>query len=98
MSRMLADQPKQNQAEPVMLRCHDRCGREVLDVDAAMQAGWSYLSITARWRCGPCGAALRAASSMVGQGEGTVDALPPESRGALRKATADTIVIPYLKG
>lgn len=35
---------------------------------------------------------------MVGQGTAVPDTLAPTSRGALPRATADTIVIPYLKG
>lgn len=90
--------PSSTPAVPESLRCGDKCGREVVDQAAAEMAGWSFLPITARWRCGPCGAALYAASSMVGMGDGITDKLPPGSRGALPKSTADSIVIPYLKG
>lgn len=98
MNRMLADGMRIQSVEKPPLRCYDGCGLAVVDEEAAMQAGWSYLATVARWRCGPCGAALRRAATMVGAGQDRPDTLPPASRGALPKATADSIVIPYLKG
>jgi len=79
--------------------CRDECGAGVADDEAALAAGWSYLSIRAAWRCGPCANALAAAAQI---GPGTqapsvfVDALPPGSRGALRKETASTIAAPVV--
>ena len=48
-----------------------------------MRAGWSFLAISARWRCGP---------------GSTADKLPNDSRGALSKATAHTILPHAVKG
>lgn len=98
MNRMLADGARIQSVDEPAIRCHDGCGLTVVDEDAAMQAGWSYLSTVRMWRCGPCAGALYRASTMVGQGVDKPDTLPPTSRGALPKATADSIVIPYLKG
>lgn len=98
MNRMAADEARVQSVDQPALRCGDGCGLTVIDEEAAMQAGWSWLPTASRWRCGPCGAALYRASTMVGQGVAKPDTLPPGSRGALPKATADSIVIPYLKG
>lgn len=75
------------------LNCTDACGQSADDEEAATQAGWSYLSITGRWRCPECTASLRLAAGIHGTHEqGFVDALPPNSIGALRKATAESIL------
>lgn len=65
------------------LGCSDGCGATTPDDVAAMQAGWSFLVISARWRCGP---------------GSTPDTLPADSRGALPKATAHTIAAVAVKG
>ena len=76
------------------LRCTDQCGRSVQDEEAALQAGWSRLQITGRWRCGPCAAGLIAARNMTGTAGETQDSLPKDSRGALKKETASSITPP----
>lgn len=85
-----------------LIRCAGQCGAGVEDIDAAQRAGWSLLHISMRWRCGACERALRAASGVVGEAAPTGDPLPADSIGALKhrgaRPTADTIVIPYLKG
>jgi hypothetical protein len=79
------------------LGCNDECGNVVSDEDAALQAGWSRLQITGRWRCGRCAAALIAARNMNGAAGETQDTLPKDSRGALRKETASSIAPPTLR-
>jgi hypothetical protein len=81
----------------INLRCRDQCGRALPGEEAAMQAGWTCLSIAGGWRCGPCGAELYAASRLVGAGEPGRDELPPDSRGALPRETASTILPPVVK-
>lgn len=76
------------------IRCRDRCGRSVADDAAALQAGWSSLSIAGGWRCGACTSTLAAAGRIVGADLQTEDGLPPDSRGALPKETASTILPP----
>lgn len=76
------------------VRCRDRCGRSQPNEDAALQAGWSWLSIAGGWRCGPCGGALAAAARLRGPDELPRDALPPDSRGALTRETASSITPP----
>lgn len=81
-----------------MLKCRDGCGAAVEDESGAEAAGWSYLSIRAAWRCGPCARELYAASTLVGPPAAPfVDTLPPDSRGALRKETASTIAAPSVR-
>jgi hypothetical protein len=80
------------------LGCSDSCGAQVPDDTAAMQAGWSFLVISTRWRCGPCAAALRRVVGIVGGPGSTADNLPNDSRGALPKATAHTILPHSVKG
>jgi hypothetical protein len=80
------------------LGCYDGCGATVADDGAAMQAGWSFLVISTRWRCGPCGAALRRVVGITGGPGSTPDTLPADSRGALPKATAHTIAAVAVKG
>lgn len=74
-----------------MISCRDQCGAEVEDQPAAEQAGWSWLPLTATWRCGKCAGALYRASFIRGTDGVTLDHLPKDSRGALPKATVDTI-------
>ena len=62
------------------LGCYDGCGATVADDVAAMQAGWSFLVISTRWRCG---AALRRVVGITGGSGSTPDTLPADSRGAL---------------
>jgi hypothetical protein len=81
------------------IRCRSQCGASVSDDDAALRAGWSYLQITAGWRCGACNRALIAARDIVGgQGGFSADPLPPDSRGALPRETASSILPPSVKG
>ncbi len=82
-----------------LLCCADLCGATVADdINAIMQAGWTYLETTKRYRCGACVRALEAASKFTGTSlAASVDTLPPYSIGGLRKATADTILPPSVK-
>lgn len=75
--------------------CSDSCGTQT---DDPLQAGWSFLVISTRWRCGPCAAALRRVVGIVGGPGSTADDLPNDSRGALPKATAHTILPHSVKG
>lgn len=80
------------------IRCRGLCDASVVDDEAALRAGWSYLQITAGWRCGPCGRALLAAAHFVGTDQpAAVDTLPPNSRGALPKETASTVLPPSVR-
>lgn len=82
-----------------MIGCRGLCGAELKDEDAATKAGWSYLQITAGWRCGSCDRELFAASKLVGiNGTSSEDLIPSTSRGALPKETASTILPPSVKG
>lgn len=76
------------------VRCRDACGREHPNDEAATAAGWTQQSFAKAWRCGPCAAALRAASTIQGTDEPFVDAVPRDSRGALPRETASTITPP----
>ncbi len=75
--------------------CSDSCGTQT---DDPMLAGWTFLVISTRWRCGPCAAALRRVVGIVGGPGSTADNLPNDSRGALPKATAHTILPHSVKG
>jgi hypothetical protein len=83
--------------DDISIRCRGQCGAVVADDRAALQAGWSYLQITAGWRCGACERELYAASHIVGTDTVTSDALDPKSRGALPKETASSILPPTVK-
>jgi len=65
-----------------MISCASGCGRQA---ESPEQAGWDYLQITGRWRCGACGLELRLAGAMVGAAGGSGDPLSPSSIGALKK-------------
>lgn len=80
-----------------MIACRGMCGAKVEDEDAATRAGWDYLSITAGYRCGTCGLALREAAKLPGTPDATVDTIAPHSRGAIKKETASTILPPTVK-
>ncbi len=81
------------------IACRDACGAKVADQEAALQAGWSWLSIIGAWRCGDCEGALMRASRIEGARPDPVfiDQIPPASIGALRKETASTIKAPSVK-
>jgi hypothetical protein len=80
------------------ISCRDECGARVVDDQAAMAAGWSYLSIRAAWRCGACARSLLEAARIEGlEHVEFVDQLPAGSRGALRKETASSIAAPVVK-
>lgn len=74
--------------------CRGGCGAKVVDEEAAQAAGWAFLEISKGYRCGACDRELRAANAIVGTDGQTLDALPPDSRGALPKETASTIAAP----
>lgn len=82
----------------MIVNCYDTCGASQPSEDAAMQAGWTYLSIAGKWRCGACAGALYRASSTRGHSGSTPDTLDKHSRGALPKETASTITPPSVKG
>lgn len=72
-----------------MISCSAGCKRQVED---PAQAGWWFLEISSRWRCGACDRELRAASEITGMHGDSGDALSKDSRGALSKETASTIL------
>lgn len=76
------------------INCRSGCGVTMADEAAAIQAGWWYLQITRGWRCPSCDRELLNASSLVGTADETTDTLDPNSRGALPKETASTILPP----
>lgn len=78
--------------------CRGECGKTHPDEAAAEHAGWNYLWITKGWRCGDCARALHAAGQMSGTDGMTQDTLPKDSRGALPKETASTILPASVKG
>lgn len=84
--------------ETTIIGCRGGCGAKQPDDAAAARAGWRYLEITKGWRCGSCERELAQASTMQGQGDGSVAELPPTDRGALPKETASTILAPAVKG
>lgn len=66
--------------------CAGGCKRSVPDPDAALRAGWSFLEITGRYRCGECGRRLQWASMVEGAASrNEPDKLPPDSIGALKE-------------
>lgn len=79
----------------LQVNCRDKCGAETADASAA---GWTLLSVAGGWRCGKCVATLLNAGALIGPDSATVDALQPDSIGALRKATAHTISPVSVKG
>lgn len=81
-----------------MISCGDGCKAQVPDEDSALQAAWSFLSIARKWRCPSCAALLRAASSMPGVDEESIDKLAPEDRGALPMPGGFGIVPVAVKG
>lgn len=81
------------------IRCRGQCGSALPDDEAAQRAGWSYLQITAGWRCGACERALIEAAHLTGTPGGySPDPLPSSSRGALPRETASSILPPSVKG
>lgn len=81
------------------VRCRGLCGAAHTDENAALRAGWSCLQITAGWRCGACERALLAAGRMKGHDRPSDgDPLPLDSRGALPRETATSILAPAVKG
>jgi len=78
----------------VTVGCSDSCSATAED---PMQAGWTFLVISTRWRCGPCVAALRRVVGITGGPGSTADTLPADSRGALPKAMAHTILAPSVQ-
>lgn len=81
-----------------MIKCRDLCGASQVDEDAALASGWSFLSISKNWRCASCVRALDVAAQYPGTPAqpGLKDPLAPDSRGALPKATAETISAPVV--
>ena len=74
-----------------MISCNAGCRSEVENAKAAEDAGWSFLPISGGYRCGGCERELAAANHILGTNAVTIDTLDPKSRGALPKATAQTI-------
>lgn len=73
-------------AKPDPIFCAGGCKRNVEDTKAAEEAGWSFLHITGRYRCGICERELRQASTAEGAPpRDEVDTLPPNSIGALKQ-------------
>lgn len=70
-----------------MVSCGDGCGTSEPMPDASTPPpGWSLGSIVARWRCGACWRALRAAQAYPGTPAAyAADPLPMDSIGALKK-------------
>lgn len=64
--------------------CVAGCKTSQPDGEAAERAGWTFLHITGRWRCGPCGFALRIASTTAAPYRDEPDTLPRDSIGALK--------------
>jgi hypothetical protein len=80
------------------IACNAGCGVTVADDAEAETRGWSWLMVARGWRCRACIRALTAASGLPGTPARTfVDAVPADSRGALRKETATTITPPSVK-
>ena len=79
-----------------LIRCRDECGATV-PADHILGSGWEYLETQRAYRCTACWRALRAAGSMRGTDTQTVDALPADSIGALRRETASGIAAPTVK-
>lgn len=79
--------------------CAAGCKRTVADLDEAEQSGWSCLPITTRLRCPQCESELFAVRGIAGvePDPQNPDPLPPTSRGALPKATADSIALPSVR-
>ena len=48
--------------KPDMTACRDGCGRSVPDAEL-LQAGWTFLPISRRWRCPVCWRALEKVSA-----------------------------------
>lgn len=84
--------------QPDPIGCGDGCKAKVATEDAAMAAGWSFLSVVRRWRCGPCAAALRQVSKMPANDAPSIDALKPDDRGALPMPGGFGIVPVAVKG
>jgi hypothetical protein len=85
------------QHAPPRLACADACGASLPEDEISMH-GWQFLEIQRRYRCPACFRSLTAASGLPGTPARTfVDALPADSRGALRKETATTITPPSVK-
>ena len=80
------------------MRCVDKCGSETIDEEAAMASSWSFLSITASWRCGDCARKLREASGFQGTTLDPAfnDRIDPHSTGALTKKTRESITPPVV--
>jgi hypothetical protein len=87
-----------SQTDDTSVKCRGACGKSHPDDQAAAQAGWNHLWITRGWRCGDCERALQAASAIVGTDQEFQDELPRDSRGALPKETASTIMQPSVRG
>lgn len=85
--------------EPKLLHCSDKCGAAIPATEKALlSSGWTYLETARRFRCGACMRALAAAATLPGTSlAASVDTLPRNSIGALKKPTADTIVPPVVK-
>lgn len=65
--------------------CAGGCKISMPDADAAGRAGWGFLHITGRYRCGACERDLYRASTIEGAPpRNDVDQLPPDSIGALK--------------
>jgi hypothetical protein len=80
-----------------MIKCNEDCGATKDDVTQAEDAGW-FLPVARIFRCIACQRTMAEAGRLVGQGQPTADQLPPDSRGALPKATGHTITPPSVRG
>jgi hypothetical protein len=70
---------------PDEIFCAGGCKKSLPDTKAAEDAGWSFLHITGRYRCGECERRLRWASTVEGSApRNEPDKLPPDSIGALK--------------
>jgi hypothetical protein len=87
-----------------VIACRDGCGAKVPDGlvegnPAWQNAGWSWMPITNSYRCGACEGALWRARGIDGaRPTAFVDTLPPDSRGALKRETASSILPPTVRG
>ena len=92
--------------EPIVLLCRDACGNKIVEgvgpentvEQLAMRQGWSLLAIAQGWRCPKCARMLDIASKFPGTAPRTmfVDTVPAISRGALPRATFDSIAAPVV--
>lgn len=66
-----------------LVGCSGGCSLKVAN---PLTAGWDYLEITGRYRCGACGIVLYRASMQEGAPpRNDIDKLPPDSIGSLKE-------------